>query len=385
MKETTIGLVLPGGGARGAYQAGVLRAIAERRGPGAPSPFRVVAGVSAGSINAAFVAAHADDFYGATGRLCELWGSLQTGDVFETNPLVLSRTGLRLAAELSLGGLVRGPRINYLLDTAPLRRLLRANLDVEAVQRRLADGTLAALAITATNYATGTAVTFFDGAPNAVPWLRSARIATRASLGVEHVMASCALPIFFPPVRLADSHYGDGSMRLTAPLSAAIHLGADRVLAIGVRHLRHADTTRRLNEAALLVKQPPLALIGGAVLNAVFLDSLETDLERAARINDTLSRIPDAQRGSQPLRPLPLVALRPSRDLGALAMELFDSFSVPVRHLLRGLGASRNMGSDLLSYLAFQKRYTEQLLRLGYEDGTTHAAELDALLTPSPP
>ena len=253
---TTIGLVLPGGGARGAYQAGVLRAIAERRGPGAPSPFRVVAGVSAGSINAAFVAAHADDFYGATGRLWEAVGGLKTGDVFETNPLVLSRTDLRLAAELSLGGLVRGPRMNYLLDTAPLRRLLRANLDVEGVHRRLADGTLAALAITATNYATGTAVTFFDGAPNAVPWLRSARIATRATLGVEHVMASCALPIFFPPVRLADSHYGDGSMRLTAPLSPAIHLGADR----GARHRRPSSPARRhdarrMNEAALLPKQ----------------------------------------------------------------------------------------------------------------------------------
>src|ERR1700683_4674802 len=138
-----IGLVLTGGGARGAYQAGVLRAIAERRGRGAPSPFRVVAGVSAGSINAAFVAAHADDFYGATARLGELWGNLKMDDVFETNPLVLSRTGMRLAAELSLGGLVRGTRINYLLDTAPLRRLLEANLDADSIGHRLAEGTLA--------------------------------------------------------------------------------------------------------------------------------------------------------------------------------------------------------------------------------------------------
>jgi NTE family protein len=378
--KPTIGLVLTGGGARGAYQAGVLRAIAERRGRGAPSPFRVVTGVSAGSINAAFIAANAHDFDYATRHLWDVWEHLKTGDVFRTNPVSLSRTGLRLAVELSLGAFVPGTRINYLLDTAPLRRLLRKNLDEDAVRDRLADGTLAALAITATNYATGTAVTFYEGAPDVQPWGRSARLGMRASLGVEHVMASCALPLFFPPVRLGDSHYGDGSMRLTAPLSPPIHLGADRILAIGVRHFRSADTTRRLNETTTLAEQPPIAQVGGALLNAVFLDSLETDLERAMRINDTLSHIPDARRGSQALRPLPLVAMRPSRDLGALAKELLGSFSLPVRHLLRGIGASRSTGSDLLSYLAFVNRYTEQLLRLGYQDGQDSAAELDALL-----
>ena len=358
----TIGLVLTGGGARGAYQAGVLKAIAERRGPGRPTPFGA-----------------------ATGRLWELWGRLRMRDVFVTSPVALSRTGLRLALELGLGALVRGRRSNHLLDTAPLRALLEANLDTRAIALRLADGTLEALAITATSYDTGMAVTFFDGARDFAPWVRSARISVRSALTVSHVMASSALPVFFPPERVAGTCYGDGCIRLTTPLSAAIHLGADRVLAIGVRHLRRPEAARKLHEACRRTSEPPLAQIGGVLLNAVFLDALETDLERAVRINATVAQIPESQRAGQALRLLPLCAIRPSRDLGTVVPDLLDAFPLSVRHLLRGVGASRDLGADLLSYLAFDQRYTERLLELGYQDGRANAAALDALLSPEVP
>lgn len=377
----TLGLVLTGGGARGAYQAGVLRAIAERLGPGRPLPFRVLTGVSAGAINAAFLAAQAQDFRSATARLWELWGRLRTNQVFVTNPLALSRTAGRVVAELGLGGLVRGERRNHLLDTAPLRRLLEANLDPKAIARHLADGTVSALALTATSYGTGMAVTFFDGAPGAPPWVRSARITVRTPLSVPHVMASSALPVFFRPEPIAGTWYGDGCIRLTTPLSAAIHLGADRVLAIGVRHLRPPEATRKLHEACYRTGQPPLAEIGGVLLNAVFLDALETDLERARRINATVAQIPQAQCTALPLRQLPLEAIRPSKDLGTLVPGLLETFPLSVRHLMRGLGASRGTGSDLLSYLAFDQSYTLPLLELGYADGLASGAAFDALFS----
>ena len=374
---TTRGLVLTGGGARGAYQVGVLRGIAELLGGSLDStPFRVLAGVSAGAINASFLATQASDFAAATEGLWQLWARLHMDGVFDTSPAALSRNGARLVAELGLGGLVRTRRVNHLLDTKPLRRLLEQEVRADVIAEKVRRGVLHGVAVTATNYDTGAAVTFFQGPAEAAGWCRSARMAVRGDITPEHVLASAALPVFFPPVTVAGHAYGDGCIRMTAPLSPAIHLGADRILAIGIRYPRPAETTLRLQEQAAPPGPTSLADIAGVLLNAVFLDALETDLERMERINRTVALIPEARRSEHTLRHVPVLAIRPSQDLGRLASTRFDAFPMPVRHLLRGLGASQETGWDLLSYLAFDSAYTEALLELGRRDAHAHEAAL---------
>lgn len=375
-----VGLVLTGGGARAAYQAGVLRAIAEAR-PEGPCPFSAIAGVSAGSLNGAFLAAGAGDFRAVTQRMWDVWANVRTEEVFDTRAVALAKLSLSWIRNLSLGGLFRDPEVNYLLDTAPLKDFVRRHLNEEDVYRNLTSGLIHGLAISATNYVTGTGVTFFDGRESIQPWYRTTRIAIRTRLTSEHVLASCALPFFFPPVKVEGSFYGDGCIRFNTPLSPAIHMGADRLLAIGIRHFRTVERTLELNRIPA-ADSPTVADITGVLLNAVFLDSLETDLERMERINRTVQLL---HRGAAPdaifeLRNIPVLPIRPSRDLGSLAAELFDRFPLALRHLLKGIGASGRTGWDLLSYLAFDGAYTRRLLNLGYEDAQTHKDELISFL-----
>ncbi len=380
--DPVLGLVLTGGGARAAYQAGVLKAISELHGPG-PIPFRILAGVSAGAINATFLASRADDFERGTRELWRLWAELKPENVFRTDSRSLGKTSLRWIAGLSSGRLALGGRINYLLETSPLRELLSENIDFGALRAHVASGLLRGFAVSATNYGTGTALSFFDGHPGIEPWLRSTRLGVRQEPGLEHVMASAAIPIFFPPVSLNGAFFGDGCIRLSTPLSPAIHLGADRVLAIGIRYQRSERMTAELNQQHR-AENPAMADIAGVLLNAVFLDSLETDLERMERINRTVQLIPASVRGSKsyPLRHVPVHAIRPSMDLGTLASERFNNFAGPVRFLLQGIGASRESGSDLLSYLGFDRSFTLPLLELGYTDAMGARQELEAFLRP---
>jgi NTE family protein len=203
----------------------------------------------------------------------------------------------------------------------------------------------------------------------------------RETLTLDHVMASSAIPIFFPPVRLSGSFYGDGCIRLTAPLSPAIHLGADRVLAIGIRYFRPKGITEQLNKT-IYDDKISLVNIVGVLLNAVFLDSLESDHERMERINRAVSALTPEQRAAHPdkLRVIPVLAVKPSKDLGSLASEQFERFPRALRHLLRGLGASVDTGWDLLSYLAFDSAYTRRLLELGREDALAMKDQLLAFL-----
>jgi NTE family protein len=368
-------LILTGGGARGAYQAGALRAVAAICGEAA-LPFPILSGVSAGAINAVFLASRADDFARATENLWGMWEQLHTANVFATEPSSLMQIGMRLLAELSLGPLIRERRINYLLDTTPLRRLVIPNgCDSEAIRRFLAEGLLDAVAVTATDYRSGNAVTFFDSAAPIEPWVRTSRIGVHAHIYPEHALASAALPIFFPPVAVEGRYFGDGGIRLTAPLSTVVHLGAVRIMAIGTRFARPAkevvELTRGPIDGATSSSEPAvptLAEIGGVLLNALLLDGLEVDVERLERINRTLSLIPSDRRAQQPLRTIPLTVLRPSCDLGQQAIELLHRVPFPVRHLLKGLGASDHSGWDLLSYLFFDSGYTTKLLQLGYDD-----------------
>ena len=373
------GLVLTGGGARAAYQVGALRALADltASGPRGQSPFGVVTAVSAGSVNGTAIAARAHDFPRAARELWQLWSTLTPDTIYRTDPKSLSSIGSEWIRDLWLGGLVGAHGINHLLDTAPLRRLLEARLEHERIADRIADGTLRGVACTATNYATGTAVTFFDGVPEIIPWQRSNRIGVRTRIGVSHVMASAAIPIFFPPIELGGTWYGDGCVRMSAPTSPAIHLGAERLVAIGIRYHRGDLEALALNQQPH-VDPPVLSEIAGVLLNAVFLDALEADLELVERINRTLELIPEAHAARQPLRPVPVLALRPSEDLGRLAAQQYDRFPRTLRYFLSGIGATGRSGWDLVSYLAFEPVYIKRLLDLGYRDTMRRADEVQA-------
>jgi NTE family protein len=371
----SVGLVLTGGGARAAYQVGAVKALAEIAPPG-PSPFDVITGVSAGAVNGVSMAAGAEDFRGAASRLAAMWLDLTPDKVFRTDASRLLAIGGRWLRGLGGGGLLGAREMNFLLDTAPLRDYLRRHLPVPRMRRHIRTGVLRGVAISATNYHNGHAVTFFDGRSEVQPWVRSTRIGVREHLGLEHVMASAAIPIIFPPVKIRGVYFGDGCVRLLSPLSPAIHLGAGRLVAVGVRHVEAAVATRP-DEGPL-----PISAIAGLLLNAVFLDSLEGDVERLERVNRTLSFLAaaDEPRVPEQLRQIPILVLRPSRDLGGLAHDQYGRFPRFLRYLLKGVGAKGEGGSDLLSYLAFEPVYVGRCLELGYQDTLRRRAEVEAFL-----
>jgi NTE family protein len=377
LEVTHTGLVLTGGGARAAYQVGAVRALAEILGPG-PLPFDVVAGISAGAINGIALATGADDFPRAAARLGATWAQLTPDRVFRTGALRLASIGSRWVRDLSAGGLLRRKGgINYLLDSAPLRRLISTGIPIGRMRRHLKSGRLRAVAVSATNYHTGAGVTFFEGAADVGPWTRSTRVGVRAKITVDHVMASAAIPVFFPPVALDGSFYGDGCVRMHYPMSPAIHLGADRILAVSVRHLRPpAETLERQSRAK--TDRLPLSEIAGVLLNAVFLDSLDSDLERMEVMNRTLALVPREKLARElDVRQIPALLLRPSQDLGKLAGGEYDRFPAMLRYLLKGIGAAGQSGEDLLSYLAFEPVYVGRVMELGWADTMARRDEIE--------
>jgi NTE family protein len=375
----TLGLILTGGGARAAYQVGALRALVDVVG-NAHNPFPVITGVSAGAINGAALAASADDFAGGVRRLAETWLSLTPERVYRTDVLSVTSIGARWLRNLTSGGLVTLREVNHLLDTTPLRQLLLERVALDRVPSHIASGKLRGLGVTATSYLTGTAVTFFDAVASVEPWARSRRLGRRETLSVDHVMASAAIPVFFPAVRLGDTFYGDGQVRLTEPLSPAIHLGADRLLAVGVRYLRTPADTERLNSEDANQRILPVSQVAGVLLNALFLDHLDSDTEHLERINHSLSRARPSGTEALEFRVIPVLTLRPSRELGGMAADQMDHFPRVVRYLLRGMGAGRRGGSDLVSYLAFERSYVDRLQTLGYEDTLARRGELEDFL-----
>lgn len=374
------GMVMSGGGARAAYQVGVLRALCELHTEKAP--FQVLAGTSAGAINSTALAIHGDDFRAGVAHLLETWRSLSPDKVYRTDLASLAAIGMRWIRQLSMGGALRSDgNVNALLDTNPLRVLLERCLPTERIRSHVWSGHLRGVAVTATSYQTGTAMSFFEGAADIKPWVRSTRIGVHERISVSHVLASAAIPMFFPPVELGGHWYGDGCVRLSDPLSPAIHLGAERLVAIGIRYARTPQETDALNRALpRKSKSPAISEISGVMLNAIFLDSLDADAERLERINAMLSLVPLEQRTRMrnPLRSIPLLVLRPSRDLGSLAVEQYGSFPRTLRHLLRGIGATGDSGWDLVSYLAFEPAYVERLMDLGYEDTYARRDEVAA-------
>ena len=363
-------LMLPGGGARGAYQVGVLKAMAEYL-PGPESPFRIIAGTSAGAINAAVMASHADDFAFGAKRLGEFWGNFRCHHIYRTGWLHNMGTGLHWLASMTLGGLgIANPK--SLLDNRPLGRLLERELDTAGIDRAIDDGHLDALLVTASGYATSRAVTFFQGRDEFTEWRRYKRAGVRSAIDARHLLASAALPLLFPAQRIGNEYFGDGGMRHTTPLSPPIHMGADRVVIIGTRDELQDP------EPEICDRYPTLGDIGGYLLDVIFMDYLNNDLARLKRINRTLDIIPDALRPETGLRTIDAMLIQPSEDLREVANRHMHRVPASVKTLLRGIGA---WGPGRLpSYLLFEAEFCRELMELGYKDGMARRDEVRKLM-----
>ncbi len=370
-----IGLVLSGGGARGAYQAGVLRAIAEIRDETQGCrPLSVITGVSAGAINAACLAADPRPELDAAIHLTNLWSSITSDQVFKTDALSIGRIGWKWLRDTALGTFSNSTQARSLLDTTPLRGLLARHIDFSHLPKRITDGSLEALAITALHYASAHNISFIQGREDLPVWYRARRRGEKRIMAIEHVLASSAIPLFFPPVRVGDDYFGDGCLRNSAPLSPAIHLGADRLIVISVRR---PDSRAAPAEPDL---EPSIARVLGVMLNALLMDAVEFDMERLSRINATLDHIPTQVSGELSLRKIDYLWLRPSEDIGHMAAGQFNHLPSVIRYLIGGLGSSRE-ASELTSYLLFDPEYCGKLVDLGYQDGRAQAAEIKKFLT----
>lgn len=359
--KSKLGLVMTGGGARAAYQVGVVRAIYEILKKD-QNLFDVITGNSAGAINSTYLAANAKDWDVATANLMALWKRIKPQNIYDLRARTVSELGMKWLSGTFLGGLTsKGSEINHLLDTEPLRKLLKREIEFHHIQQNLSDNSLHGVALSTTNYNSGSNVIFFQGSHEINNWSRSDRFSVREDLNLDHLMASAAIPFFFPPVKVRESFYGDGCIRQTTPLSPAIHLGADKIIAIGVRH---PHNQQRMQDLAFSpFKNPSIGQITGIMMNAIFLDSLEADVERMVKINELIR-----EGQHKEFKSIPILTIRPSRDLGKMTEKLTEELPPTLRYLLKGIGVSEKEGLDLLSYLAFDQSYTVPLMELGYDD-----------------
>jgi NTE family protein len=391
------GLVLTAGGARGAYQAGVLKRIGElsvfRE---QPLPFPIVVGASAGAINSAYLAADSSDFSLATKKLAKTWHDLKIQDVFRTDIPSLGVGAARWIRDLSCGGFLGGGEVQSLLDASPLRKLLERSLPMDKIQRSIENGHLFAVAIAATSYYSGKSVTFIQGKEGHPLWSKARRASMSTPISIDHVMASCAIPVVFQPVKITfesgEFYFGDGALRMVTPFSPAIRLGARRIFAIGIRSQSAAMARSRKELDAfsdgvnkkLVMKRPPLAQVFGTTLNAIFLDHLDTDLDHLNRINELIrayhvDSIPNPEI-KEPMHPVDPFVIHPSADLAQVAELHGHRMPRFVRYLMEGLGASRSQSADLMSYLLFDSNFTRDLISIGYQDAHAQIDEIEHFL-----
>ncbi len=399
-----LGLVLTAGGARGAYQAGVLKRIGELPSlAGSASPFPIVTGASAGAINGTMIAARAGDFREATQELARLWARLEPEHVFHTDAFSLSMGALRFVRDMALGSVLGSTLSQALLDATPLRAFLARALPLDGIADSIRNGHLYAVAILATSYHSGRSFTFVQGRPGHPIWVKSRRVVLPVRLTVEHVCASAAIPIVFPPVALpsavGDVYFGDGALRLVTPFSPAIRLGATHVFGIGIRSQRAADSLWQeelgvaagASEHAQGMLTPPMAQICGVFLNAIFLDHLDADLEHLKRMNELIQtyagsapppvpRPPGDATTIEPMRVVSPLVVSPSEDLALIAQRFAHRMPRLVRYMLDGLGTPDAQSADLMSYLLFDSFYTRTLVDIGYRDASARIDEIEAFL-----
>lgn len=372
-----IGIVLTGGGARAAYQVGVLRAIADLVPRDVANPFPIVCGTSAGAVNAVALAADAANYRRAVLRLQAVWKNFRPDHVYRADLPGVLRNSARWIYAAMTGG--RGREPVALLDNTPLRELLDDRIEFPSIQRGIDAEHLYALAITCSGYTSGQSVCFYQGAPDVQPWRRVRRVGVPTAIGLDHLLASSALPFIFPAVHINREYFGDGSMRQIAPVSPALHLGADRILVVAVgRQLQSFQPKERRRSEGY----PTLAQIAGHAMNSIFLDSMEVDLERLQRINRTLSLLPPEalESGRTPLRHVDFMVISPSEELEQIAIRHVEELPKTIQMLFRSVGATQRGGSTLLSYLLFGRKFCRELIALGYRDAMAKRDNLRGFL-----
>jgi NTE family protein len=370
-----LALVLSGGGARGAYQTGVIRCLA-RHLPGLNFP--IITGVSAGAINAVHYAARPGSLVEATCGLCDVWARLRVEDIFRVDAPSLARHFTRWATRLASGGASMAPAVRGLVDTQPLYDTIQRTSptvdgEIIGIESNLESGRLKALALTGLNYTTGQTVTWVQGRDVRL-WHQPRHRSLNARITIDHVMASASLPLFFPAVRLGDDWYGDGGMRLSTPLVPALRLGANRILAVSPHYEPSCEEAERRKSEGY----PPPVQILSHLVDAIFLDVLDEDVRRLMSLNELLARMPPEDRGN--LRHVEIQVLRPSQDLGELANQYEPHLPAGFRYLTRSLGTKESEPSDFLSMVMFQEDYLQRLIELGEADTEARIDEVRALV-----
>jgi NTE family protein len=386
--EKAIGLVITGGGARGAYQAGVLKRIGEiRRVQEQGNPFPLIGGASAGAINGCGLAAGCGEFSSATITLADLWAGLRPSDIFRCDVVSQAQNSLTWILDLSFGGILGGGHARSLLDATPLRHFLTRHLDCDRIQQNIKRGNLHAIAISATNYNSGSSYLFIQGAKGHARWNRIRLVTVSTKITVDHVCASAAIPLVFEPVRLktpqGSAFFGDGCARLQQPLSPVIRLGAEKVFVIGVR----CEDKERL-DVSNDEKNPSLSQVMGVLFNVMFLDHLATDIEHLERLNHLLETghivQPDVEE-SEKIRPLATFVITPSVNLSELAGQHKKDMPYLIQYFVGSLGRDLASSSDLMSYLLFTSKFTRDLIEIGYHDADERIDEIEDFLYSSGP
>ncbi len=379
---STLGLVMTGGGARGAYQAGVLKRIGEIRRPrNQGNPFPIIGGASAGAVNGCALAAGCDDFVASTKVLAKLWADIEPSDVFRCDLLSQASNSLTWILDLSFGGVLGGGNARSLLDATPLRHFLSKHLRCQKIQSNIDRGHLYAVAISATNYNSGKSYLFIQGHAGHPMWNRSRRVTLSTPITVDHVCASAAIPLVFQPVRLrtntGTAYFGDGCIRLQQPLSPVIRLGAERLVAIGVRGESLEDRSQTSQNL------PSLAEVMGVLFDVMFLDHLSADIEHLDRLNQLLSSGQLDQtsiHGCERMRPLKYVLITPSVHFSEVAARHQKSMPYLIQYFVNSLGRDAASVSDLMSYLMFTSKYTRALIDIGYSDASRRIDEIEEFI-----